>query len=201
MQAATRRPTFTKAARRAQIVQATIATVNELGYHRTSLAGIAERAGVAKSAVVYYFGSKETLLLHVLEEAFTELGAAVEVAVAAESTPVERLRAYAQSYIAHVDAHRPEMAAAVAIVISHRNAEGTPLYLTEQEEDSVLLRDILSSGMESGEFRRMPLADAVRIAESILDIAITAVQRDLAADIASLAPETTGFLLRGFAPG
>lgn len=190
-------PTFTEAARRAQIVAATITTMNDLGYHRTSLAEIAERARVAKSAIVYYFGSKEHLLMQVLDQTFSALDTAVEAAVSAESTPPARLRAYAQSYLTHVDAHRVEVAAAVTIVVSHREADGTPMYLIERDEDTALLRSILSSGMDAGVMRRMPLADAVHIVEALLDLAITAVQRDLDADLATLIPEILRFISLG----
>lgn len=197
MHATDRKQTFTEAARRAQILQATIATVNEIGYHRASLAEIADHAGVAKSAIVYYFGSKENLLMQVLDHTFTALGDVVEAAVAAESTPDGRLRAYAQSYLSHVDAHRAEVAAAVTILLSHRASDGTPLYLKVDDDDTALLRSILSAGMDAGDFRRMSLADAVQIAESLLDLAITAVQRDLTADLATLTPEIVRFLFSG----
>lgn len=197
MHATERKQTFTEAARRAQILDATIATVNEVGYHRASLAEIADRAGVAKSAIVYYFGSKEALLMQVLDDTFTALGTAVEAAVEKESAPDARLCAYAESYLSHVDAHRAEVAAGVTIVLSHRAADGTPLYLTVSDDDTALLRSILGAGMESGHFRRMPLADAVHIAESLLDLAITTVQRDLSADLTTLAPEILRFLLSG----
>lgn len=192
-----RRQTFTEAARRAQIVQSAIATVNEIGYHRASLAEIASRAQVAKSAIVYYFGSKDALLLHVLDHVFTELGTEVDAAVAAESTPEGRLRAYAETYLAHVDVHRHDVAAGVTIVVSHRGADGIPLYLTGSDEDTALLRSILRDGMDAGAFRRMPLPAAVSIAESVIDIAITAVQQDLTADLATLSPEIVAFLFHG----
>lgn len=192
-----RTPTFTEAARREQIVRCAITTVTELGYHRTSLAEIAKRATVAKSAIVYYFGSKDALLLHVLDHVFSALGAEVEAAVAAEQTPQARLRAYAETYLAHVAAHRAEMAAGVEIVVSHRGSDGVPLYLAGTDEDTALLRSILAEGMDSGAFRPMPLPAAVAIAENLLDLAITTVQRDLDAELGPLTDEIVTFLFRG----
>lgn len=189
--------TFTETARRAQIIQSAIATVNELGYHRASLAEIAKRAPVAKSAIAYYFGSKDALLLHVLDQVFSALGSAVEASVARAAAPDARLRAYAESYLDHVSVHRHEVAAGVTIVVSHRGTDGVPLYLATSDEDTALLRSILSDGMSAGVFREMPFASAVTIVESLLDIAITTVQQDLASDLTTLNAEIINFIFRG----
>lgn len=197
MQSDEHQQTFTEAARRVQIIQGAITTINQIGYHRASLAEIAMLSHVAKSAIVYYFGSKDTLLLHVVDSVFSGMGTAVENAVAAKTAPGERLLAYAESYLSYVDAHRHEVAAGVTIVLSHRGADGIPMYLTRSDEDTALLRSILSDGMEANVFRHMPLDAAVDIAESLLDIAITTVQRDLDSDLIELAPQITTFLFRG----
>ena len=190
--------TFTETARRAQIIAAAIATVNEIGYHRASLSEIARRAGVAKSAIGYYFSSKEALLLSVVEEVFTRLEAAVASAVAAEDEPAAQLNAYAQGYLAHVDAHRAEVTAGIEIVVSHRTEDGTPLYLTGTEEDSQLLRSILDEGMDAGVFRRMPLSVAVSLVEALLDVCVTELQRNLDADLEPIVVETVAVLVKGF---
>lgn len=192
-------PTFTEAARRAQIVGSAVTTINEIGYAGASLSEIAARAGVAKSAIVYYFRSKDALLLQVADQVFGALGTAVWEAVQHGTTPEARLRGYAEAYLAHIDTHRHGVAAAVAILVSHRTADGTPLYLMTSEEDSALLRSILTDGMAAGSFRRLPIEAAVTIVESLLDIAITAVQRDLDADITELRAEILDYMFRGLA--
>ena len=55
------RPTFTEAARRTQIIACAIETLATLGYAQASLAHIAQRAGISKGVIVYYFSSKEEL--------------------------------------------------------------------------------------------------------------------------------------------
>lgn len=190
--------TFTETARRAQLIAAAITTVNEIGYHRASLAEIAKRAGVAKSAIGYYFSSKESLLLSVVDDVFTQLDATVAQAVDADADPAAQLRAYAQGYLAHVDAHRAEVTAGIEIVVSHRIADGTPLYLTGTEEDSQLLREILSAGMDAGAFRLMPLNLAVSFAEAILDVCVTDLQRNLEVDLEPVVVETITILLKAF---
>lgn len=187
---------FIEAARRRQLVEAAVATVNEIGYHRASLAEIASRANIVKSAVVYYFASKEGLLLELVTTVFTALGESVLAAVDGIEEPDARLRAYAEAYIAHVDAERHAIAAAVEIVVSHRTADGTPLYLVEDEEDTALLCSILRAGMEDGTFRSMPLEVATGLAESVLDRAITLVQRNPRIDLGELRAHAVPFLFR-----
>ena len=192
---------FIESARRAQLVDAAVTTVNELGYHRASLAEIAGRAGIAKSAVVYYFASKEGLLLEVVQRVFAALGESVLAAVQGVEDPATRLRAYAGAYLGHVDTHRAAIAAAVEIVVSHRTADGTPLYLINDDEDTALLRSILRAGMEQGVFLAMPLDVATGLAESVLDQAITLVQRDPGVDLGQLRAQVLPFLFRALGAG
>ncbi|MGP0032492.1 MAG: TetR/AcrR family transcriptional regulator [Acidimicrobiales bacterium] len=55
-------------ATRGQIVDAAIASILELGFYRASSNEIARRANVSWGSIQYHFGSREALLLAVLEE-------------------------------------------------------------------------------------------------------------------------------------
>lgn len=187
---------FIEAARRQQLVAAAVATVNELGYHRASLAEIGARAHIARSAVLYYFTSKEGLLLDLVETVFASLGQSLTLAVDRAEGPAARLRSYAEAYISHVDAERHAVAAAVEIVVSHRTADGTPLYLVEDDEDTALLRSILEAGMEDGTFRQMPLSVATGLVEGVLEHSITLVQREPGVDLTELRTQAVPFLFR-----
>lgn len=172
--------------------------MNEVGYHRASLAAIGERANVAKSAIAYYFDSKDSLLLSIVDGAFSALGDALTAILPLLEGPTAQLEAYADAYLTHVDQHRAAVAAAAEIVVSHRGPDGVPLYLVQQADDSALLREILAEGMDARSFRRMPLDVAVEIAESILDRSITLVQRDLGADLAEYRATAVPVLLAAF---
>lgn len=188
---------FIETARRRQLIEAAVETVNEIGYHRASLAEIAGRAQIAKSAVVYYFASKDGLLLELVQTVFGALGVRLLEAVEGVDGPAARLRAYAEAYLAYVDAERHAISAAVEIVVSHRTSDGTPLYLVENDEDTALLRSILRAGMEDGTFTSMPLDVATGLAESVLDRAITLVQRNPHVDLGELRAHVVPFLFRG----
>lgn len=187
---------FIETARRRQLIDAAIVTVNEIGYARASLAEIAKRASIAKSAVVYYFSSKDALLLELVDSVFGDLGDAVLRAVQDADGARASLRAYVDAYLAHVDTHRHALAAAVEIVVSHRTADNTPLYLVDNESDTALLRSILRAGIDDGTFQPLPLAVAVGLVASALDWSITVVQRDPGADLTELRAHTAPFLFR-----
>lgn len=192
--------TFTEQARRAQLLKAAIDTVNEVGFPQASLSAIARRAGVAKSAIAYYFSGKEALLLSVVSHVFGELDEQIEEAASQHSEPLARLRAYAEAYLHYVDTHRAEFAAGNEIIVSHRSPDGVPLYLTASDEDSALLRGILAEGMRQGVFRAMQPSNAVSIVEALLDVPAFQLQRDLEADLSGLNTAVLDSLMRVLEP-
>ncbi|MFB7633026.1 TetR family transcriptional regulator [Streptomyces sp. NPDC056149] len=56
-----------RAERRAAILEAAMALIAERGYRRTSLAAVAERAGLTQQGLLHHFPTKELLLVGVLE--------------------------------------------------------------------------------------------------------------------------------------
>lgn len=61
------RPQKRSGHRRAEILQAAMAVFGERGYANGSLADIAERVGMTHAGVLHHFGSKEKLLIALLE--------------------------------------------------------------------------------------------------------------------------------------
>ncbi len=192
---------FIEAARRAQVVAAAIQTVNEVGYHRSSLAQIASRAGIAKSVISYHFDGKEELLLHVVEQVFTRLDAATRAAAEAPGTAGERLAAYAHAYLAFVQDNRDAAVAAVEIAVSHRGPDGVPLYLTESVEDRRLLEGLIADGIASGEFREVDLLVATTTVLHALDGALTRAQMDAGTDLVAYGEHLVPMLLAALGRG
>lgn len=59
--------TQSRDARRAQVIEATINSLSEQGYSRTTLTGVARRAGISHGLVLFHFQSKENLLAETLD--------------------------------------------------------------------------------------------------------------------------------------
>ncbi|WP_163571611.1 TetR/AcrR family transcriptional regulator [Fodinicola feengrottensis] len=119
--------TFTEQARRAQLVACAIDLVAQSGYAQASVSKIAERAGVAKSAVLYYFDGKEELLHALITEIFLTAVPVMVPAVEAESTAVGKLGAYVRSNGEFIATHRNHALAMLEIWTSYRSPAGQRL--------------------------------------------------------------------------
>jgi len=73
--------------RRTQLIEATIATLAERGFSRTTLTEVARRAGLSHGLVLFHFQSKENLLVETLDYLSEEYRANWQAALAA-SGPV-----------------------------------------------------------------------------------------------------------------
>jgi AcrR family transcriptional regulator len=79
-----------RAARRDQIIAAAVECFARSGYHVTTMADIAEAAGVSKGTPYLYFPGKETLFIALYEEWDCGLAARIDAAVAALAESARR---------------------------------------------------------------------------------------------------------------
>ncbi len=149
-----KRPSFIETARRAQLIECAIETLATEGYAQASLAHIAQRARVSKSAITYYFSSKDELLKQVVIEVFKGAAAYIGPRVGAQSGATARLRAYVEAHIEYISQHLSQMMALAEIGLNARNANGRPPLAGLADEPALdpLIR-LLRHGQESGEFR------------------------------------------------
>lgn len=115
----------TEAARRAQILTATVGTIAEHGYAGTSFERIRERAGLSSTRIItYHFGTKRNLMtallgtiIHVKDRFLAERAGSGE-------DRAETLRAHIASELAFLRTH-PDAVRALAEIT--RNASGEPV--------------------------------------------------------------------------
>ena len=163
--------TFTQSARRAQIVESAIEVIAEVGWAQTSIRRIADRVGVAMSAVLYHFGTKDKLVDAIIEHMYRSALAVVVPAVDAESTAAGKLTAYIRATVGYFDTHRMHLAALNQLASSYRPSGGrsfNELGLSPELAEELTALDataILKSGQLAGEFGEFPV-DSVAMALS-----------------------------------
>ena len=123
------------------------------GYDRTALRDIAEAAGITKAALYYYFPNKDALFERVVLDSLQILVDDVAAAVARETTPTARIRAYMEASASCIDYGRDRwIAGSNAFWQGAKDGQRlAALQLRDSYEH--LLRKCIVDGMESGELR------------------------------------------------
>jgi len=103
---AQKRPRKPHAVRReetqARIKAAVIESISEVGYHRTTAAEIARRAGTSWGAVQYHFGDKDGILMAVLVDSFAALASELERGESNDLTLEKRIEAFVLAAWSHI---------------------------------------------------------------------------------------------------
>ena len=98
--------TSAKPDRAALILKAADDLFSQRGFDAVSMRDVAERAGVNKALVFYYYGSKEALFAEVIEPYYRAHHEALEAAFAGSGSVSERLHRTLDAYIEFIDRHR-----------------------------------------------------------------------------------------------
>jgi AcrR family transcriptional regulator len=144
------RQTFTEIARRAQIVEAAIETIAELGYARATFAQIARRAGLSSTGLIsYHFADKDELIWQVVITISTAMQEFMAQRMTQQAGAASALRTYIQANAEFIGTHRTQMKAFLDIFLNggHHYDKTTELTVVSPVEE------ILRRGQESGEFR------------------------------------------------
>ena len=152
----TRKPrTFTEAARRAQIIEAAIDTIAEVGFAKASLARIGERVGISKGLIGYHFAGKDDLIKQVVIDVVEAGRAYILPRVFAESTGPAMLRAYIESNLAFMREHQNYMVAVVEILRNGAFTTDSGSRVDGQDVDVAahLLKEQLARLQAEGELR------------------------------------------------
>ena len=146
---------FIEAARRSQIIRCAIETIAEMGYPNASLAQIAQRAGVSKGVISYYFAGKEELVRAVVSEVYGLAAKTMAPRIEAEATARGKLRAYIVSNLEFLGLYRQQLVAVFSVIMNARTAEGNMLFDLDSDEPMLQATEqIFVEGQQNGEFRR-----------------------------------------------
>jgi AcrR family transcriptional regulator len=163
--------TFVSSARRAQIVDAAIETVAEVGYARASLSLIAVRLGISKGVISYHFAGKDDLIAEVVSHVLQRGRAYMLPRIEAQTTGPEMLRAYIQSNLEFIRDNPNQLRAVVEIVRATIAGAKSP-FGGNRDGAMQILAEQLARFQDAGEFRRDfdPNAMAMAI-RAVIDVA------------------------------
>jgi AcrR family transcriptional regulator len=147
-----------KARTRAAIVNAASKLFHQRGYEETSIQQIAELADAGVGTLYGYFNSKEDILKEVLHQARDEALEGYFAAIDAQTPAIERVCKALESMAVYLRANRTILLAMFQVAARNK--------AMDEEQAQWLYEafsDLLRSGMESGEFRPLPLDSTIRM--------------------------------------
>lgn len=147
---------FIAEARKEQIIQACIDTLEELGYTNVSLTKIAKKAKVSTGLISYHFSDKMDLISQTLLYLLNKKLDFISGKVVQEETPISQLEAYIEASLAYQVANYKNNIALIEIVFNAQNEEGIPYYRVDNEEEedplNTFIKEILIEGQQKQEF-------------------------------------------------
>ena len=160
----------TTTARRAQIVDAAITTIAEVGLNQASFARIAERAGLSSTRLIsYHFAGKDDLMEAVVDEVFSTAGQYIAPYVLAEPTPSAKLRGFIRGSARFYTEYRRHVVAVRDVWANFRRPDGTQRFGMETHEPEFeVVSQIFREGQARGEFREFdPRVMAITLRQAL----------------------------------
>jgi AcrR family transcriptional regulator len=139
-------------ASRADVVRAAARLFSERGYHGTSMQHLGEALGLLRGSLYAHIGSKEELLFEVVDQGAEAFLARGYQAATLDGPAAHRLEAL---LIGHVETESEHLEAARVFLNEWKYLGDERRTIVQEKRDAYeqIVRDIISSGKRSGEFR------------------------------------------------
>jgi TetR/AcrR family transcriptional repressor of bet genes len=161
---------FIEEARRTQIIDAAIDVIAAQGYSQTSLAKIAEHAGISTSLIPYHFKDKDELMTIVLRTIVANWEAAATQSMQQHTTPSSKLRSYVEARLIYIGTHPKESIAMVDLLFSARGSNHEQSYRTDEsgfELDGIAT--LLAEGQQASDFKAFNVTHMSMMIRSTID--------------------------------
>ncbi len=138
---------------REKILAAAVQLFAEYGYHAAPLRDIARIAGIQAASIYYHYPSKQTLLVEIMETHMQRLNANLERILHEQNDPQQRLNAAIANHIRLHTSYKAEFFI-IDTEIRALEGENRTHIIALRDHYEILLRELLSEGMERGIFRQ-----------------------------------------------
>jgi AcrR family transcriptional regulator len=171
---------------RSRLLRAAVQVFDKKGYSAASVREIVEVANLTKPALYYHFGSKEGVLLAILQEGLEEFRRTAQTATQAPGTTRERLMGLCQSFYGLFAENVPLIR--VVHRAFHDPAGDVPDFDLLEFERALegALRQVVEEGVAAGELRSVEPAD---VALAVIGVVGSAASRQLHANLEPVSPE------------
>ncbi|MGE6514224.1 TetR family transcriptional regulator [Lysinibacillus sphaericus] len=147
---------FIQEARKQQLIEATIMTLDDIGYVKASLAQIANRASISTALISYHFADRQDLIDGTLQALLEQSATYILTKTFESNEPITQLARFIEASIAYQATHPKHNVALLEIVFNPRTENGVPYYKLPDDGDDPLLAalcSVLEAGKIQGDFK------------------------------------------------
>jgi AcrR family transcriptional regulator len=158
--------------RREQMLRAAIDVIGERGYPDTRIADVAERTGISPALVIYYFKTKDQLLVEAMRYSEDRWHVELQRRLAELPTAIAKLEELVATYFLDEQDPDPETPWLVWLdfwAAAARNSDVARLRENTEERWRETLRAVVHAGQETGEFRQLDADNFAVLFSAVLD--------------------------------
>ena len=177
---------------RLRLLNAAVHVFNRKGYAGASVREVAELAGVTKPTLYYYFGSKEGVLVAILNEARQQFSAAVAAALRRPGSAWSRIVALCEDVYAMFEHNVPVTRVAHAVFLGPPDVAPPFDFTVFEIAFREAIEQMVTEGQAAGEFRATSPSD---IALAVMGIVTSCNERRLHPAFTPISPDRLARLL------
>ena len=145
-------PRGSDGSKRTAILDAAVVEIARRGYHQTTVAMIARRAGVADGTIYLYFSNKEEILLSLFDRAMGRFISEGREQVDEQASAVDKLRRIVELHLTLVGQDR-DLAIMTQVELRHSTHFMGQLSRNQVGEYLAILAEVVAQGQAEGSFR------------------------------------------------
>jgi AcrR family transcriptional regulator len=178
------------------ILEAAARIFSEKGFHATSMNDIAEAVNLQKASLYYHFGSKQEILISLLDHALDLINSRLESVLAQSLPPDEKLRQAMVSYLQTI-AENQNLSAVLLLELRSLDPQLKARHASRREKFERLWRDLIIEGKQEGVFNSIDPSLTGRAILGVMNWTVTWYRSDGPRSATEIANLFADLLLQG----
>lgn len=155
--------------RKAQLLDASIKLISQIGYANFSLGLLSSEVNVSKGVVNYHFPQKELLLKEIVADFYIEAAAYMTEQVKTDGTSLDALKSYIEANLRFVLTQPVRVLAVIDILTNSRQQDGLPLFPNDGSIYSTLIEIFVFGQTVDHQFRQFDPLLMAQLVRSAID--------------------------------
>lgn len=152
------------------IVRATYRLIGGKGMHRMTLQDVAESAGVSKAVIIYYFGTKEKLVLKTMRWVLAQVSERIRNATRATESPQQQVRSMIDAIFIDPDRNRNFYLGYIDLVEYSARAQSFNELSSEfRSIVDAMYAQVIRHGVMTKEFVVRDVEEAAQVVRAVID--------------------------------